>query len=90
MQISNFNFHRQEFWQESWVAQIQQVQLHEVGLKGAHAGQISINCVSPVLIIPTFALHTGSSGSGGSSASLCSFGVQKAEQAGLPARLCLL
>lgn len=41
VQISNFNFHKREFWQESWVAQIKQVQLHEIGLKGFHAGQNS-------------------------------------------------
>ncbi len=48
VQISNFNFHKQEFWQESWVAQIQQVQLHELGLKGVHAGKISKNCINLV------------------------------------------
>ena len=45
VQISNFKFHKQEFWQELWVAQTQQVQLHDIALKGVHAGVPTSNIV---------------------------------------------
>ena len=91
LQVANFTFHKQEFWLDTWAAQLQQVSVCKCILAlTKYAGHtlsiFSEHNVALLKLNPS----AGSLAGGDAVAHLRSTGVQKAQQASLLARFCLL